>query len=180
MKRRLIGSTIVAAASMLFTNVASAQFNTTGSTSVGVTVGAEAAISVTTGTTTLATTGTTFNPFTGTTSYSVKIRTTETSGTGTVTLKVTTDFGAGGPSVATPPTAGDTLSYSCAVITSGTPCTGSVNASNSASTSVATFGAGAHSTAAGNTSSVSWALSNDPLYKTGTYTATVTFTVAQT
>jgi hypothetical protein len=180
MRRNLIRSLLITAAPMLFSSLALAQFNTTGTTTVSVTVGAESAISVTTGTTALATVGTIFNPFAGSTNFSVKMRSTESTGTGTVTLKVTADFGAGGPNVTTPPTAGDALTYTCAVITSGTPCTGTQTASTASATPVATFGAGAHSTSAGNTSSVSWSLTNDPLYKTGTYTATVTFTVSQT
>jgi hypothetical protein len=43
---------------------------------------------------------------------------------------------------------------------------------------VVTFGAAARSSAAGDTGSVSWSLTNDPKYATGTYTATVTFTIS--
>jgi hypothetical protein len=45
---------------------------------------------------------------------------------------------------------------------------------------VATFGAGASSAVAGNSGSVAWTLTNDPLYHTGAYSATVTFTISAT
>jgi hypothetical protein len=44
-------------------------------------------------------------------------------------------------------------------------------------TNMATFGANAHSTKTGDNGTVSWTLTNDPLYETGSYTATVTFTI---
>ena len=158
---------------------AQAQFNTTGTTSVSVTVAAEASLQVNTATTTLANVGTIFNAYTVTTNLSYKIRTTKTGGSGTVTLEVTSDFSpANGPSVATPPTAGDALTYTCTVSAPGTGCTGSLTSSTAASTSVATFGTNAHSASAGNTSSVAWSLTDDPTYQTGAYSATVTFTIS--
>lgn len=163
----------------LMTLPAHAQFNTTGTTSVSVTVAAEAALSVTTATTSLTNTGTIFNDYTGTTSLDYKIRTTKSGGTGTITLKVTADFaGAGGPSVATPPSSGDALTYTCTVSSPGTACSGSQTSSTTASTAVASFGADAHSVKAGNSSSVGWTLTNDPVYQTGSYSATVTFTIS--
>ena len=94
---------------------------------------------------------------------------------------MTTDFSpAGGPSVASPPTAGDTLTYTCTVSAPGSACSGSQTASTTVATPVATFGADAHSAAAGNSASVDWTLTNDPVYKAGTYSATVTFTISAT
>jgi hypothetical protein len=94
---------------------------------------------------------------------------------------VTTDFSpSGGPSVANPPTAGDALTYSCTVSTPGTPCSGTQTASTTSSTPVASFGANARSDRAGNSGSVAWTLTNDPLYETGSYSAVVTFTVSAT
>ena len=49
-----------------------------------------------------------------------------------------------------------------------------------AATSVATFGAAASSAKAGNTGSVAWSLTDDPVYATGAYAATVTFTISAT
>ncbi len=166
---------------ILFLGRVQAQFASTGTTTVSVTVGSEAAIQINTATTTLTTAATTFADYTGTTNLTYKIRTTQGSGTGTITLRVTTDFSpAGGPSVASPPTAGDLLQYTCTVASPGTACAGSQTASTSSDTSVGTFGADARSTAAGNSGSVAWTLTNDPVYKTGTYTATVTFTISAT
>ena len=151
-------------------------------TTLSVTVGPEAALTVNTGTTNLTTASTTFgNPFTGTTSLTYFIRTTKSTGTGNLTTKVTTDFGpAGGPSVGTPPSAGDALTYTCTVSAPGTGCTGSQTASTTASVAFGTWGAGANSVKAGNSASVAWSLTDDPAYATGPYTATVTFTISAT
>lgn len=172
-------ATIIACCLLTLAGLAQAQNTTT----LSVSVGPEAVLTVTTGTTTLANgASTTFaNPFTGTTSLTYLIRTTKATGTGTLTLKITADFaGTGGPSVGTPPTAGDALTYSCTVSAPGTACTGPLTASTTASTGFATWGAGANSTKAGNTASVAWSLTDDPAYSTGTYTATATFTIAST
>lgn len=157
---------------------------TTGTTTVSVAVAAEGALTIGTPTTTLTSTGTNFSSYTGTTSLTYFIRTTAASGTGSITLQVTSDFSpVGGPSVATPPTAGDALKYSCTVANPGnngtaTACTNPTTASTSSATNVASFGADARSLLAGNSGTASWTLSNDPKYKTGTYSATVTFTIS--
>ena len=151
-------------------------------TTLSVAVNAEASLTVTTGTTDLTTTGTNFTvPFTGTTAFTYQIRTTKSGGSGAITAKVTTDFGpAGGPSVGTPPSTGDALTYSCTVSSPASSCTGSPTASTTTGTSVATFGSDARSTKAGNSGSVAWSLTDDPVYATGTYTAVVTFTISAT
>lgn len=171
---------IVFCAFLLIAGLAQAQ--NTGTTTLSVTIGPEAALTVTTGTTSLTTASTTFgNAFTGTTSLNYFIRTTKTTGAGTITLKITTDFaGAGGPSVATPPSSGDTLGYTCTVSAPGTACTGTQTASTSAATGFGTWGAGANSAKAGNSASVAWSLTDDPAYATGTYSATATFTISAT
>ncbi len=152
----------------------------TGTTTLSVAVGPEAALTVNTATTTLATASTTFGtPFTGTTNLTYFIRTTKTGGTGSITLKVTSDFaGTGGPSVTTPPSTGDALTYTCTVSAPGTACTGAQTASTAAATAFGTWGAAANSVKAGNSASVAWSLTDDPVYATGTYTATTTFTIS--
>jgi len=176
-----IHKVIVAAAALVVSPAIHAQFAATGTTTVSVTVSAEAALQVTTATTTLTATGTTFNAYSGTTNLLYKIRSTQSTGTGTLTLKVTSDFSpANGPSVGTPPTAGDALTYTCTVAAPGTDCSGSQTASTSTSTSVATFGAGASSANAGTAASTAWSLTNDPTYKAGSYSATVTYTISAT
>ena len=165
---------------LLVCGMAQAQtFGPSGTTSLQVTVGAEAALSINP-TSSLTNSGGSFGTdFTGTTNLTYKVRTVQSGGTGSITLKVTTDFGGtDGPKVANPPTAGDTLSYTCTVTSPGTGCSGSQTASTSADTPVSTFGADAKTAKAGNSGSVSWTLTNDPQYSTGSYTATVTFTIS--
>lgn len=151
----------------------------TSPTTVQVTIAAEASLSITSAAT-LTTSGTSFaNPFTGTTSFTYKIRTKQSTGTGSITLQVTSDFSPTlGPSVLSPPTGSDKLSYTCALLAPGTPCASSTNSSTAATTNVGTFGADAKSAA--GTGSVAWSLTNDPLYAVGTYNATVTFTISAT
>src|SRR5215470_20202852 len=150
MKRSLKAWPFLAIFLLVTASVAHAQLGTsTGTTTVNVTVAAEAALNITNGTTNLTSTGTNFSNYTGSTSLTYFIRTTQSTGAGSLTLKVTADFSpSGGPSVGTPPTAGDALSYTCNV--------------------------------AANAATVSWTLTNDPKYKTGSYSATVTFTISAT
>ena len=169
---------------LLTAPIARAQLGTTtGTTTVNVTVGAEAALTVG-ATTNLTATGTNFSSYTGTTSLTYFIRTTQSGGSGFIKLQVTTDFApAGGPSVATPPTTGDALNYSCTVANPGnngtaTACTSPTTSSTTAQTSVATFGTDNRSLIGGNSASVAWTLTNDPKYKTGAYSAVVTFTIS--
>ena len=158
-----------------------AQFGPTGTTTLQVVVGTEAAIQVDTGTTNLTTAGS-FADYTGSTDYTYKIRTTKVGGTGAITVQITTDFGpAGGPSVATPPSPGDALNYTCTAVAPATGCAGTQTAATGSATAVASFGADARSVLAGTSgNSVAWTLTNDPQYQTGTYTATATFTISAT
>ncbi len=149
-------------------------------TTLSVAVGPEASLTVNTGTTALANSGGNFGTdFTGTTSLTYKVRTTKTSGSATLSSKVSADFtGAGGPSVTTPPSTGDALTFTATVSTPGTAVTGSLPSSTSTTTLFGNFGAGVSSSKAGNAASVAWNLTNDPAYATGTYSATVLFTIA--
>ena len=123
MQKRLL---LTALGLMLTAGLAHAQLGTTtGTTTVSVAVAAEAALSVTTGTSTLTSSGTNFSKYTGTTNLVYFIRTTPTSGSGSIVLQVTSDFApTGGPSVASPPTAGDALTYNCTASSPGTACSG--------------------------------------------------------
>lgn len=154
-----------------------AQFASTGTTTLSVTIDSAAAIRIDTPTTTLTTAGSTFAAaYTGTTNFTFKLRTSQASGTGSITLQVTADFSpANGPTVA----GGDALTYTCTAA-SGTACSGPVSASTSSATAVASFGANAHSATAGDAGSTSWSLENLPRYVTGTYSATVTYTISAT
>jgi hypothetical protein len=156
-------------------------FAASGTTTLSVNVAAEASLSIGTATTSLTSATGLFADYTGTTNFTYKIRTTQTGGTGAVNVQITGDFsGSGGPSVASPPSAGDALTYSCTVASPATACTGPVTALTTGTTSVATFGADARSAKAGNSGSLAWTLTNDPVYKTGSYTATATFTISAT
>ena len=179
MKKILLLAVIV----LLTGPFAHAQLGTATVTSnMNVTVGAESALTIQSANTNFSA-PTLFSNYTGTTNFTYFVRTTKTGGSGTITLQITTDFGpSGGPSVASPPTASDKLTYNCTVpaASSGTvtACTGPVTASTSASTNVATFAADTRTNTAGVSSSISWTLTNDPLYQTGSYTAVATFTVS--
>jgi len=170
------------AALLLSGSLAYAQLgNLTGTTTVSVTVSAEAALNVTNSSTPLASTGNNFSSYTGSTSLTYFIRTTQSGGTGSITLKVTADFSpANGPSVGSPPSTGDKLAYTCTVTGAGTGCTTSTSASTGTGTTVVTFGAGAHTVTfpGGDTATTAWTLTNDPKYYTGSYSATVTYTIS--
>jgi len=146
------------------------QSTDTGSTTLDITVGPEASLTVGTGTTTLSASDTKFGDRTGTTNFTYKIRTTQSGGTGSITVKVTA-FAANGPAVSD-------LSYTCTVAASGTGCSSSTVASTSAGTNVASFGQDAHSSDAGDSGSVSWTLLDKTAVKTGNYTSTATFTIS--
>ncbi|PYU18137.1 MAG: hypothetical protein DMG30_28895 [Acidobacteria bacterium] len=188
MIKNLLITSILVAITVAFTSFpANAQLGSgTGTTTLNVTVGAEAGLTVA-ATSNLTSVGTNFTSFTGSTALTYYLRTTQSTGAGSITLKVTTDFSpTGGPSVATPPTVGDALTYTSSGTTPGNNGTGAVmaftnvTASASAQTNVATFGADNRSLFAGNSETVAWTLTNDPKYKTGAYAATVTFTISAT
>lgn len=163
---------IVALAPCAFAQLAPSQNST-----VTVNVASEALISLPTNVT--LTSASPFADYTGTTSFTYYIRTSKASGSGSITLKVSTDFApAGGPSVVTPPTAGDALTYTPTVSMPGTAATGPLTASTTTATSVGSFGTAASSAKAGNSASVAWDLTNDPLYSTGVYAATILWTIS--
>jgi len=177
-------SLLLTIALLLATSFAYGQ-SSTGTTTISLTVGAEAALTVA-ATPALTSTGTNFSNYTATTSLTYFIRTTAVGGSGSVVLQVTTDFpcASGGPCVAAPPTAGDALKYTSSGSNPGNNGTATfysaLTASTSAQTNVATFGADNRSLIGGNSASVAWTLTNDPKYKTGSYSATVTFTISAT
>jgi hypothetical protein len=118
-----------------------------------------------------------FGPFTGTLTVSYRARTVTG---GTMTLKVTTDFVAGGPSAA----AGD-LQYACGAASLGTACSGTITASTGSSTAVLTLPAAACTGAScgnadPNSLTLSFTLADRPAAKTGSYTAIVQFTISGT
>ena len=125
--------------------------------------------------------GTTFVAYSGNLSVSYRARTTAGTGSGSLTLRATADFSpTGGPSIAT-----GQLTYTCSAATLGAACSGTQTASVASQTSVVTMGAdlctgggGSCSAANPNTVQSTFTLSNNPAYKTGTYSATLTFTIS--
>jgi len=142
------------------------------------------------GSLTLTKAGSLFNQYTGSMTVQYKARTTITTGTGSITVKATTDFvcASGGPCIATPPTTGDALKYTCTAATLGTNCTGTQTVSTGTATSVisaipagsCTGGGAPCTTATPITVTVIFSLTDDPKYKSGTFSATLTFTISAT
>jgi hypothetical protein len=139
---------------------------------LGVTVGPEATFASAFSATTLAKGDTSFLGFGGTTSFTYKIRTSQTSGVGAITVQVTA-FSGIGPAVAD-------LAYTCTAPSSGVPCSSSTPANTGTATSVIGFVADAHSADAGDAGSAIWTLVDRTGIKTGTYSSTATFTISAT
>jgi hypothetical protein len=139
---------------------------------VGVTVGPEATFTAVDASTALTKADTTFLGFGGTTNFTYKIRTSQTTGAGAITILVST-FGTGGPAVSD-------LAYTCTSPTSGTPCSSSTAASTSVASSVVAFGADAHSADGGDSGTAVWTLADRTGIKTGSYSSTATFTISAT
>jgi len=137
---------------------------------------------------TLTKSGVTFSNYTGSLSVQYRARTTQSTGSGSITVKATADFApTGGPSIATPPSTGDAVQYTCSGATLGTSCSGTQTMSTSIATNVVTLsasectgGGGSCSSASPNTVTLNFTLTNDPEYKAGTYSATLTFTISAT
>ena len=153
----------------------SARAQSSGTTTLSVTVAAAAQITVSTSNTSLTSSGTVFQPYTGTTTFSYKIRTSKSGGSGSVTVRITSEF-----SPTTGPDADDDLSFTCGGTGAGTKCSGSQDASTSTAKNAISFGADAHSANSGDTGTLSWSLQNQPQYETGSYSATATFTISAT
>jgi hypothetical protein len=135
---------------------------------------------------TLTKTGTAFSNFTGNLTIQYDARTTQSTGGGSITVQATTDFTpAGGPSITSPPSTGDALQYTCSGATLGTGCSGTQTVSTTTSTNVVTLsasectgGGGSCSSASPNTVTLNFTLTDDPVYKTGSYSATLTYTIS--
>jgi len=139
---------------------------------LNVTVGPEATFASAFSATTMTAADSKFGGFGGTTAFTYKIRTSQSSGTGSITVQVSA-FDTGGPAVSD-------LAYTCTAPSSGTPCSSSTAASTSVATSVVGFGADAHSADTGDAGSAVWALVDRTGVKTGSYSSTATFTISAT
>ncbi len=147
---------------------------------------AQAGFSATSYSFTLAKTGNIFNTFAGSFQLLYRARTGNSAASAGITMKATSDFTpSGGPSIASPPSAGDALQYTCSGATQGTNCSGTQTVSTTASSRVITLPA---STCTGggppcssndpNSVTLNFSLTNDPKYKSGNYAATLTFTIS--
>ena len=134
------------------------------------------------GTASLTHSQTTFQPFQASLAVNYEVRTSPT-GSGNITLKITNDFSpAGGPSAAS-----GTLTYTCGAANLGTSCSGTQTASTTSQTplltlpaSTCTGGGGACSSQDPNSVNLTFTLTDSPVYATGSYSATVTFTISAT
>jgi hypothetical protein len=134
-------------------------------------------------------TGTTFSNYTSASSITVSywIRTTPSTGSGNVQVQAAefTPTGAGGPVIGS---SGGPLTYTCSGATLGTNCSGNQTLSITTQTPVVTSipagactgGGGNCSSAIPNTVSTSFTLTNNPAYKTGSYSSVLTFTISAT
>ncbi|MGA3326800.1 MAG: hypothetical protein ABSF45_20230 [Terriglobia bacterium] len=173
---------------MLLAPVGSYAQTTLGTQTLSLTLHAAGLLYTVPASVTLTHVGTTFTTFTGSVTLDYRARTTTSTGSGTITAKATTDFpcASGGPCIATPPSAGDALTYTCSGATLGASCSGTQTVSTTAATNVVTIPAGACTgagspcgNAATNTVSVNFKLTDDPKYKTGgPYSATLTWTIS--
>jgi hypothetical protein len=128
--------------------------------------------------------GTTFSPYTGALAVSYRVRTTPTAGGGLITMQTTSDFSpSGGPSIS-----GGALRYGCNGATLGTPCSGTQTLPATGQVTVLAVppgvctggGTGGCSAADPNSLQVLLTLDNDPQFQTGSYSASITFTISAT
>jgi hypothetical protein len=136
----------------------------------------------------LTNTGTAFSNYTSASSITVSywIRTTPSTGSGNVQVQAAefTPTGKGGPVIGS---SGGPLTYTCSGATLGTNCSGNQTVRITTQTPVVTsIPAGACtggtncSAAVPNTVSTSFTLTNNPAYKTGSYSSVLTFTISAT
>jgi hypothetical protein len=151
-----------------------------------VSIGAQASFSTASYSVSLGKTGTLFNNFTGTLTLLYRGRTGSSVTTAGITVKARSDFApSGGPSIGSPPSAGDALNFTCSGATLGTGCSGTQSMSMTAAKPVVTFPASACTgtgspcnNADPNSVTLNFTLSDDPKYKTGSYTTTLQFTIS--
>lgn len=123
-----------------------------------------------------------FTNFSGVLTLSHLVRTTS-SGSGSITVQVTSDFSpAGGPSAAS-----GNLTYSCGSASFGTPCSGTKTATTASQTQILTIpafactgGGGLCSNSRPNTLQVTFSVADSAAYKAGSYSSQVTFTISAT
>jgi hypothetical protein len=109
-----------------------------------------------------------------------KVRNTQSSGAGSITVKATEFTPTTGPKIAS-----GSMTYSCSAPSVGAACSGTQTLSTTSTTPVVTFpasactGAGCPGTSPQSVQ-VLFTLANSTQYKTGTYSAGLTFTISAT
>lgn len=142
------------------------------------------AVSITVpGTVTLSKAGMTFGSFSSpAVTLRFKIRNTQSSGSGSVTVQATSEFAPGNG----PRSANGDFTYTCSAASVGSACVGTQTVSTTTTTAVVTAIPAGTCTGTGcggsNPQSVqlNFTLANRPQFKTGTYSATLTFTISAT
>jgi len=174
-------SLLIAVGMLLLAPTCSEAQTTLGTQTLTLNLGAASALYGFPNTVSLINTGSAFNSYTGSLTVRDRART-SSSGTGSITLRATSDFpcASGGPCILTPPSAGDALTYTCTGATLGSNCSGTQTVSTGGSTNVVTNIPASATSPSDNTVSLSFSLTNDPKYKTGNYSATLTFTISAT
>lgn len=166
---------------VLLTSVCSAQSIATQTQTVNAQINALASIVSVPGTVTLSSGGLNFQNYTGSLSVTYRARTT-TSGNGNLTVQGSTDFSpTSGPRISA-----GALTYTCSGSTLGTACSGTQTMSMTSATNVVTLPSSACTGAAPcplntpnpNQVVMGLSLTNDPAYPTGSYSASITFTIS--
>jgi hypothetical protein len=127
----------------------------------------------------LAHTGVIFENFAGAVTVQYRVRTMVSTGSSFITLRAASDFSpANGPSIA-----GADLTYACSGATVGTACSGSQTVSISSQTNVVSVGSGVCTGdgcggASPNSVTVNLNLVDSPVFKSGSYSTTLTFSIS--
>jgi hypothetical protein len=151
----------------------------TGTQTLSPTIGALGKLSVVQSSVSLTHSGTIFANFTGTVTVRYEVRTTISTGSSALTLQAASEFAPGtGPSIA-----GGDLTYTCSGATAGVSCPGTQTVSTSSQTSVVTVGSGV-CTGPGCTGSnpnsvtINLTLVDSPVFKAGSYSTGLTFSIS--
>ena len=180
---------LVAVVALLVAPVCSQAQTTLGAQTLYVTLQNAVKMTVSPSNVSLTHTGTAFSNFSSASSITVSywIRTTPSTGSGNVQVQAAefTPTGQGGPVIGS---SGGPLTYSCSGATLGSNCSGTQTVSTTTQTPVVTSipagactgGGGNCSSAVPDTVSASFTLTDNPAYKTGSYSSVLTFTISAT
>ncbi len=151
----------------------------TGSQTLSLNLGAAGKLAIVQTNVSLTHAGSIFSNFTGTVTVQYKIRTSVSTGSAFITARAGAEFSpSNGPHIGT----GD-LTYTCTGATIGTGCSGTQTVSLSSQTNVVTVGSGVCTGAQcgganPNSVSTSLALVDSPVFKTGSYSTNLTFSIS--